>query len=224
MSDLWIAAGHAQKLITGDQHDGTRFAGDHRGVARLAGEHRHRAENFILGYFADFLPINKRFGVPVDDHEDMISGVTLLNQDFAGLDPFETIGATKLARLQFCYGVGQYRGVPQQVFEKLRSPSGLCIQMLKQITAPIRQKTQGAVTAQAAIHPGFATLQAYQARQQMDQKLTVGFSDQVTRLFGNAQPLVALGRNIGLLGLDLLPPAKRWFARQAMGLGTRPDA
>ena len=36
--------------------------------------------------------------------------------------------------------------------------------------------------------------------------------------------LVSLGRNIGLLGLDLLPPAKRWFARQAMGLGTRPDA
>jgi 2-octaprenyl-6-methoxyphenol hydroxylase len=26
-----------------------------------------------------------------------------------------------------------------------------------------------------------------------------------------------------LLGLDLLPPAKRWFARQAMGLGTRPQ-
>ncbi|MGK0133919.1 hypothetical protein, partial [Pseudomonas aeruginosa] len=23
--------------------------------------------------------------------------------------------------------------------------------------------------------------------------------------------------------LDLLPPAKSWFARQAMGLGTRPD-
>lgn len=68
-----------------------------------------------------------------------------------------------------------------------------------------------------------STLQAYQERQRLDQQLTVGFSDQVTRLFGNAQPLVALGRNIGLLGLDLLPPAKRWFARQAMGLGTRSD-
>ena len=64
----------------------------------------------------------------------------------------------------------------------------------------------------------------YRDRQRLDQKLTVGFSDQVTRLFGSAQPLVALGRNMGLLGLDLLPPAKRWFARQAMGLGTRPDA
>jgi 2-octaprenyl-6-methoxyphenol hydroxylase len=69
----------------------------------------------------------------------------------------------------------------------------------------------------------FTTLQAYRERQRLDQSLTVGFSDQVTRLFGSTQPLVSLGRNIGLLGLDLLPPAKRWFARQAMGLGTRPD-
>ncbi len=52
--------------------------------------------------------------------------------------------------------------------------------------------------------------------------MTVGFSDRVTRLFSNDQPLLATGRNIGLLGLDLLPPAKRWFARQAMGLGAQP--
>ncbi|MGX1124227.1 2-octaprenyl-6-methoxyphenyl hydroxylase [Pseudomonas sp. HLS-6 TE3448] len=72
--------------------------------------------------------------------------------------------------------------------------------------------------------PGdLATLQAYYGRQRLDQALTIGFSDRVTRLFGNNQPLVTAGRNLGLLGLDLLPPAKRWFARQAMGLGTRSD-
>ncbi|MHC6223351.1 2-octaprenyl-6-methoxyphenyl hydroxylase [Pseudomonas sp. X10] len=72
--------------------------------------------------------------------------------------------------------------------------------------------------------PGdLATLLAYHERQRLDQALTIGFSDQVTRLFGSGQPLLATGRNLGLLGLDLLPPAKRWFARQAMGLGTRPD-
>lgn len=72
--------------------------------------------------------------------------------------------------------------------------------------------------------PGdLATLQAYRQRQRLDQTLTVGFSDQVTRLFGSGQPLLAMGRNLGLLALDLLPPAKHWFARQAMGLGTRPD-
>jgi 2-octaprenyl-6-methoxyphenol hydroxylase len=68
-----------------------------------------------------------------------------------------------------------------------------------------------------------ACLQGYLQRQRLDQQLTVGFSDQVTKLFTSSQPLLAAGRNLGLLGLDLLPPAKRWFARQAMGLGPRPD-
>ncbi|MBF8781589.1 2-octaprenyl-6-methoxyphenyl hydroxylase [Pseudomonas fulva] len=67
------------------------------------------------------------------------------------------------------------------------------------------------------------TLLGYHQRQRLDQALTIGFSDQVTRLFGSTQPLLAAGRNLGLLGLDLLPPAKRWFARQAMGLGVRAD-
>ncbi|MHA6479426.1 2-octaprenyl-6-methoxyphenyl hydroxylase [Stutzerimonas sp. KH-1] len=64
-------------------------------------------------------------------------------------------------------------------------------------------------------------LQEYARRQRLDQRLTVGFSDQVTRLFGDSGRLVAAGRTLGLLGLDLTPAAKRWFARQAMGLGTR---
>ena len=76
--------------------------------------------------------------------------------------------------------------------------------------------------ASAAPLGDFATLQGYLQRQRSDQQLTVAFSDQVTRLFSTAEPLLATGRNLGLLGLDLLPPAKRWFARQAMGLGTRP--
>lgn len=70
----------------------------------------------------------------------------------------------------------------------------------------------------------FATLQGYLRSQQLDQQLTVGFSDQVTRLFSSGEPLQVAGRNLGLLGLDLLPPAKRWFARQAMGIGTRSQA
>lgn len=67
----------------------------------------------------------------------------------------------------------------------------------------------------------FAVLQGYIAKQQQDQARTVAFSDRVTRLFSNNQPALAAGRTLGLLGLDLLPPAKRWFARQAMGLGVR---
>ena len=61
-------------------------------------------------------------------------------------------------------------------------------------------------------------LQGYLDRQQGDQRMTVAFSDYLTRLFSNRQPLLTAGRNLGLLGLDLLPPARRLFARQAMGL------
>ena len=66
-----------------------------------------------------------------------------------------------------------------------------------------------------------AVLQAYHRQQRSDQWLTVGFSDRVTQLFGDSGNLSVAGRNLGLLGLDLLPPAKTWFARQAMGLGVR---
>lgn len=66
-----------------------------------------------------------------------------------------------------------------------------------------------------------AVLQGYHNRQRADQRLTVGFSDQLTQLFGDSGRLAIAGRNIGLVALDLLPPAKGWFARQAMGLGVR---
>ncbi len=66
-----------------------------------------------------------------------------------------------------------------------------------------------------------ATLQAYIAGQQQDQSLTIGFSDQVTRLFSNRTAGLSQARRLGLLGLELCPPAKNLFARQAMGLGSR---
>ncbi|PAU88535.1 2-octaprenyl-6-methoxyphenyl hydroxylase [Pseudomonas sp. WN033] len=75
------------------------------------------------------------------------------------------------------------------------------------------------LSREAERQPGdWTVLQGYLQRQQLDQRLTVAFSDQLTRLFSNRQPLLTAGRNLGLLGLDILPPAKRLFARQAMGL------
>lgn len=67
-----------------------------------------------------------------------------------------------------------------------------------------------------------ATLQDYAAGQHTDQALTIGFSDQVTRLFSNRTLGLSQARRLGLLGLELCPPAKNVFARQAMGLGSRP--
>lgn len=67
-----------------------------------------------------------------------------------------------------------------------------------------------------------AGLQRYLDGQRLDQTLTVGFSDRVTRLFSNARTPLAQARGLGLLGMELCPPARHAFARQAMGLGTRP--
>ena len=61
-------------------------------------------------------------------------------------------------------------------------------------------------------------LEQYLQAQQSDQNLTVMFSDLTTRLFANRNPAMAAGRNLGLLFMDVMPPAKQWFARQAMGL------
>ena len=66
-----------------------------------------------------------------------------------------------------------------------------------------------------------SSLQSYLQQQQLDQQLTIGFSDQITRLFSHSRKPIAPLRSFGLLGLELLSPAKNWFADQAMGLGGR---
>ena len=70
--------------------------------------------------------------------------------------------------------------------------------------------------------PGsLAVLNRYQARHRQDWKQTAQFSDSLIGIFGQSMPAVAVARDIGLTGLDLLPSAKRWFGRRAMGLGGR---
>lgn len=64
----------------------------------------------------------------------------------------------------------------------------------------------------------YAVLERYAKSQAADQYSTVMFSDLTTRLFSTDKQLVAAGRNVGLLLMDLIPPARQWFARQAMGL------
>ncbi len=63
-----------------------------------------------------------------------------------------------------------------------------------------------------------AVLARVEARCRWDQDKTIGFSDQVTRLFSTERRPAVIGRNLGLLALDLCPPVKREFARSAMGL------
>ncbi|SFR60245.1 2-octaprenyl-6-methoxyphenol hydroxylase [Marinobacter daqiaonensis] len=70
------------------------------------------------------------------------------------------------------------------------------------------------------LSPGDLTVLArYQQQHEADRRQTIGFSDSLVRLFGGDLPALGPLRNAGLVGLDLVPAAKHWFARRAMGLG-----
>ena len=64
-------------------------------------------------------------------------------------------------------------------------------------------------------------LQDYQQRQSVDQRNTVLFSDSLPKLFGLSSSIVALGRNSGLLVMDVVPSLRSRFARFGMGMATR---
>ena len=64
-------------------------------------------------------------------------------------------------------------------------------------------------------------LQQYAAWRQADHRRVIAFTDGVTRVFSSPLPPIAWARDIGMLALDLCPPAKRLFARLTMGRAGR---
>jgi 2-octaprenyl-6-methoxyphenol hydroxylase len=66
-----------------------------------------------------------------------------------------------------------------------------------------------------------AVLQRYADWRRRDQQTVVLMTDGLVRLFTNPLLPLRLARNLGLVALDLLPPAKRLLARQFMGLNGR---
>jgi 2-octaprenyl-6-methoxyphenol hydroxylase len=66
-----------------------------------------------------------------------------------------------------------------------------------------------------------AHLRRYAQWRRHDNKAVSAFTDGLVRVFSNALPPVVLARNLGLLLLDLMPPAKRGLMRRTMGLAGR---
>jgi 2-octaprenyl-6-methoxyphenol hydroxylase len=67
--------------------------------------------------------------------------------------------------------------------------------------------------------PGeFSRLQRYDRSRRWDQRQVMAFTHGLTRIFSNDLGLLRLARNLGLVALDLLPPAKGQLVRHAMGL------
>ena len=63
-------------------------------------------------------------------------------------------------------------------------------------------------------------LERFVSWRRTDQRKVVGFTDTLVRLFGD-DGVLAAARDAGMLGLDVLPGAKRAFARHTMGLAGR---
>ena len=66
---------------------------------------------------------------------------------------------------------------------------------------------------------GEATLDAYRRLRGGDQTAVVAATDTLARMFVNPWSPVRWGRDLGLLGLDLLPGTRRFVTRRFMGLG-----
>jgi 2-octaprenyl-6-methoxyphenol hydroxylase len=73
-----------------------------------------------------------------------------------------------------------------------------------------------------AADPGCSTvLDAYQKWRRSDQNKVSWFTHNLISLFGNDRPDLSLGRNLGLVFLDLIPGAKAMLAKHTMGLAGR---
>ena len=66
-----------------------------------------------------------------------------------------------------------------------------------------------------------SVLHAYAGWRQAEQRNVAMATDVLARLFSNPLPPLRLGRNLGLLAMDLLPPGRRALATAAMGLAGR---
>lgn len=60
-------------------------------------------------------------------------------------------------------------------------------------------------------------LERYAAWRRGDHRRVIAFTDGLTRVFTNPLPPIALMRDVGMVALDLCPPAKRLFGRLTMG-------
>ncbi|RCX24755.1 2-octaprenyl-6-methoxyphenyl hydroxylase [Thioalbus denitrificans] len=76
-----------------------------------------------------------------------------------------------------------------------------------------------AEAARAGDDPGSAAVtRAYARRRRVDLRRTIGLTDALARLFSNDLPPLVLVRDLGLVGMGLVPGLRHWLARVTMGL------
>lgn len=65
----------------------------------------------------------------------------------------------------------------------------------------------------------YSVLNSYLEQQIIDQQLTIGVTDRLVKLFSSQRLPMAVLRQLGFMGLNVLPMAKHQFALQMMGIG-----
>ncbi|EDW2268026.1 2-octaprenyl-6-methoxyphenyl hydroxylase, partial [Salmonella enterica subsp. enterica] len=60
-------------------------------------------------------------------------------------------------------------------------------------------------------------LSRYQQRRQVDRDTTIGVTNGLVHLFANRWAPLVIGRNIGLMAMELLPPARDALAQRTLG-------
>lgn len=75
-----------------------------------------------------------------------------------------------------------------------------------------------ATAALAGRDPGdYATLVAYQQQRSEDKRMTIGLTHSLARLFANSWWPLVIGRNMGLMALDNIDPARDALAERTLG-------
>ncbi|MBC8952918.1 2-octaprenyl-6-methoxyphenyl hydroxylase [Xenorhabdus sp. PB62.4] len=67
----------------------------------------------------------------------------------------------------------------------------------------------------------YKILAQYQQQREADRETTIGITDGLVRLFANDDLPLRIGRNLGLMTMETLPPIRDLFARQTLGWVTR---
>ncbi|MDC9614259.1 2-octaprenyl-6-methoxyphenyl hydroxylase [Xenorhabdus khoisanae] len=67
----------------------------------------------------------------------------------------------------------------------------------------------------------YKMLAQYQQQREADRETTIGITDGLVRLFANDYLPLRIGRNLGLMTMETLPPIRDLFARQTLGWVTR---
>lgn len=173
------------------------------------------AERYAFIWTAERARVEKLLALP--DAEFLQAAEALFNGRMGG---FSRLGKRQSYPLKLVRAAAQVRGRALVLGNSAHSLSPIAAQgfnlSLRDVAA--LADVLGGATEQGADIGAASLLAAYVKSRRRDQTGTAVFTDLLTRTFSNPLQSVALARNAGLMGLELLPFLRRQFLRRGAGL------